>query len=139
MKNGDTSEDRLKQFTYEDTRCLFLKRRKEMKAIHSYIRSKKQWNDFEKMFMRLYGESIREADTALKLLGEFPFTELRRKAIEERTLCHGDFNYHQVILNRKYTAIINFDRMHVDIQVTDLYQFLRKVMKKIIGIRLWDF
>lgn len=130
MQNGDMSDERLKQFTYEDTRCLFLKRRKEMKAIHSYIRSKKQWNDFEKMFMRLYAESLLEADTALKLLDEFPVDEMRRKAIEERTLCHGDFNYHQVILNRKYTAVINFDKMHVDIQVKDLYQFLRKVMEK---------
>lgn len=130
MKNGDMCDERLKQFTFEDTRQIFLRRRKEIKAIHSYIRGKKQWNDFEKLFMRLYGASMQEAELSLKLLGEFPFEELRQKAIDERTLCHGDFNYHQVILNRKYTAIINFDRMHLDIQVKDLYQFLRKVMEK---------
>ena len=35
-----------------------------------------------------------------------------------------------MILNRKYTAVVNFDKMHYDIQVKDLYQFLRKVLEK---------
>lgn len=130
MRNSDMCEERLRQFTYEDTRQIFIKRQKEIKAIYSYIRRKKQWNDFEKLFMRLYGESMQEAETALALLEEFPFDGLRKSAIEDRTLCHGDFNHHQVILNRKFTAVVNFDRMHVDIQVKDLYQFLRKVMEK---------
>lgn len=130
LRNAEISDERLKPFTYEDTRTIFLKRRKEMKAIHSYIRRKKQWNDFEKLFMRTYADSMKEAEAALELLNQFSFDELRGRAIAEKTLCHGDFNYHQVILNRKYTAIINFDRMHMDIQVKDLYQFLRKVMEK---------
>lgn len=130
MQNGDSLEQRLQAFTYEDTRQVFLKRRKELRAIHSYIRGKKQWNSFEKLFMGLYRDSLAEAEAALEMLDLFPFEELREKAIQERTLCHGDFNYHQVILSRKYTAIINFDRLHLDIQVEDLYQFLRKVMEK---------
>ena len=73
---------------------------------------------------------MKEADAALSELNQFDFDGLRKKALDERTLCHGDFNYHQVILNRKYTAVVNFDKMHYDIQVKDLYQFLRKVLEK---------
>lgn len=130
LKNADASSERLEQFTYEDTKTLFLKRRKELRAIHSYIRSKKQWNDFEKLFMRMYADNLKEAEEALGLLQEFPYDQLRRRAIVEKTLCHGDFNYHQVILNRKFTAVINFDRMNLDVQTQDVYQFLRKVMEK---------
>lgn len=130
MRRIDLSEERRAQFSFEDTRQIFMKRRKELRAIHSYIRQKKQWNDFEKLFMRLYAERLKEADTAIGELDKFDFDGLRQKALEERTLCHGDFNYHQVILNRKYTAVVNFDKMHYDIQVKDLYQFLRKVLEK---------
>ena len=101
-----------------------------MRAIYSYIRQKKQWNDFEKLYMQLYSDCMQEADAALSELNQFDFDGLRKKALDERTLCHGDFNYHQVILNRKYTAVVNFDKMHYDIQVKDLYQFLRKVLEK---------
>lgn len=130
MRRCDLSEDRVEQFSFQDTRQIFLKRRKELRAIYSYIRQKKQWNDFEKSYMQLYGDCMKEADAALSELNQFDFDGLRKKALDERTLCHGDFNYHQVILNRKYTAVVNFDKMHYDIQVKDLYQFLRKVLEK---------
>mgnify|MGYP000007725265 FL=1 len=130
MRRCDLSEDRVEQFSFQDTRQIFLKRRKELRAIYSYIRQKKQWNDFEKLYMQLYGDCMKEADAALSELNQFDFDGLRKKALDERTLCHGDFNYHQVILNRKYTAVVNFDKMHYDIQVKDLYQFLRKVLEK---------
>ena len=133
MRRCDLSEDRVEQFSFQDTRQIFLKRRKELRAIYSYIRQKKQWNDFEKLYMQLYGDCMKEADAALSELNQFDFDGLRKKALDERTLCHGDFNYHQVILNRKYTAVVNFDKMHYDIQVKDLYQFLRKVLEKITG------
>ncbi len=130
MRRCETSEERVEQFSFEDTRQIFLKRRKELRAIYSYIRQKKQWNDFEKLFMRLYADRMKEAEAALEILETFDFDGLRKRALDERTLCHGDFNYHQVILNRKYTAVVNFDKLHYDIQVKDLYQFLRKVLEK---------
>ena len=80
--------------------------------------------------MQLYGDCMKEADAALSELNQFDFDGLRQIGTEERTVCDADFNYHQVILNRKYTAVVNFDKMHYDIQVKDLYQFLRKVLEK---------
>ena len=53
MRRCDLSEDRVEQFSFQDTRQIFLKRRKELRAIYSYIRQKKQWNDFEKLYMQL--------------------------------------------------------------------------------------
>ena len=130
MRRCDLSEERVEQFSFQDTRQIFLKRRKELRAIYGYIRQKKQLNDFEKLYMQLYCDCMKAAEAAIGELNQFDFDGLRKKALKERTLCHGDFNYHQVILNRKYTAVVNFDKMHYDIQVKDLYQFLRKVLEK---------
>lgn len=45
-------------------------------------------------------------------------------------LCHGDLDQHHVLMGNGYTAIIEYNRMHLGIQVSDLYRFMRKVMEK---------
>ena len=45
-------------------------------------------------------------------------------------LCHGDLDQHHVLMGTNYTAIIEYNRMHLGIQVSDLYRFMRKVMEK---------
>ena len=46
------------------------------------------------------------------------------------TLCHGDLDQHHVLMGGSYTAIIEYNRMHLGIQISDLYRFMRKVMEK---------
>ena len=45
-------------------------------------------------------------------------------------LCHGDLDQHHVLMGGSYTAIIEYNRMHLGIQISDLYRFMRKVMEK---------
>lgn len=45
-------------------------------------------------------------------------------------LCHGDLDQHHVLMGGNYTAIIEYNRMHLGIQAFDLYRFMRKVMEK---------
>ncbi len=45
-------------------------------------------------------------------------------------LCHGDLDQHHVLMGGRYTAIIDYNRMHLGIQVSDLYRFMRKAMEK---------
>ena len=45
-------------------------------------------------------------------------------------LCHGDLDQHHVLTGNNYTAIIEYNRMHLGIQASDLYRFMRKVMEK---------
>ena len=51
----------------------------------------------------------------------------REKAVY---LCHGDLDHHHILMGSSYTAIIEYNRMHLGLQVTDLYRFMRKVMEK---------
>ena len=46
-------------------------------------------------------------------------------------LMHGDYNYHNIwISSGKWIAVTNFEHFRMDVQVQDLYYFLRKVMEK---------
>ena len=40
-------------------------------------------------------------------------------------LCHGDLDQHHVLMGGSYTAIIEYNRMHLGIQISDLYRFMR--------------
>ena len=56
--------------------------------------------------------------------------ELQKKSIEDGCLCHGDYNQHQVLFGRDGIATTNFMKCRYDVQVSDLYQFLRKILEK---------
>ena len=37
-------------------------------------------------------------------------------------LCHGDLDQHHLLMGDGYTAIIEYNRMHLGVQSTDLYE-----------------
>lgn len=45
-------------------------------------------------------------------------------------LCHGCPDHHHILLGNSYVAFIEFNKMHLGSQMTDLYHFMRKVMEK---------
>ena len=106
------------------------KRKRELNRIRNYILKKKQKNDFDRRYMEVYPQAERQADKALQQMDEAGYEKLYQKAIQARTFCHGDYTQHNILMSKKYTAIVRFDRMRLDLQVSDLYLFLRKMMEK---------
>ena len=49
---------------------------------------------------------------------------------EKQTLCHGSYNYHNVLFTKTGIATTNFEKVQLQLQVMDLYDFIRKVMEK---------
>ncbi len=45
-------------------------------------------------------------------------------------ICHGDLNHHHILMGRDYVAVTEFNKMHLGLQVEDIYDFMRKVMEK---------
>ena len=75
------------------------------------------------------------ADAAEAMLGTSGYEALYEKSMEEYCVTHGEYNYHNVLMQTEGThsqieATTNFDKFKRDIQVEDLYYFLRKVMEK---------
>ncbi len=139
------SPDMAGKYCYGSMKSLLERHCRELRAIRNYMKNRKQKKDFENLYLQYYDEFEVQALAAENRIENCGYGELIGRALEERTLCHGDYNHHNVILMKKgdvksqggghdltgpVMATVNFDKMNINIQVNDLYLFLRKVMEK---------
>lgn len=109
----------------------FLCRNRELKKVRMYIRHKVNKNEFESLYLTYFEKMYQLASEAAVRLEKSGYEELYRESVEKKKLVHGDYNYHNVImLSGSETAVTNFEHFRADVQVLDLYYFLRKVMEK---------
>lgn len=105
----------------------YQKHTRGMKKVKNYICSKKKKNDFEMLFVRNYSMFFEQA---LEVV-QFQEKELEQKPVPQLYgLCHGDFNQHNIVFSKEGTAILNFERAFYDIQISDLGNFMRKMLEK---------
>ena len=53
-----------------------------------------------------------------------------RRFIQKGSICHGEYNQHNVLILGKNTAVTNFSHWSFDVQMADLYRFMRKILEK---------
>lgn len=109
---------------------LFEKHNRELKRVKTYIIDKKQKNEFEVRFLSVYDRFYSQAMEAAKQLSELDFDSIMKSCMENGTVTHGSYTYHNIIVTSKGIFTTNFDKADVGLQVFDLYYFLRKVMEK---------
>lgn len=109
---------------------VFIRHNQELAKVRRFIRSQPVKREFEALFLQHYEEMYAQAQQAERALEQSSYEELYQNAIHNQTLVHGDYNYHNILLMRNELATTNFDRAKVDIQVSDLTYFIRKVMEK---------
>ncbi len=98
---------------------------RELKRARTYIRSKRKKSDFELCVMKSFDfffEQAREAAEGIAGLWE--------PGMEPRFLCHGDLDHHHVLMGDGYVAVVEYNRLHLGLQMEDLYRFMRKAMEK---------
>lgn len=103
---------------------------KELKMASNYLKNKKHRTDFENMAYKNIGAFHREAVEAVERLNSPAIKEHLQNAYDTGELCHGSFNYHNVLFVGDEAAITNFDRCRNERRVIDLYQFMRKILEK---------
>ena len=158
LREVPLTKEQLLHNSYVDLMEVFDKRNRELKRVRSYIREKRKKNEFELCYLNCYDEFYNQSQEATRILGESNYGELMKEAVEHRYVCHGNYTYHNVIMLKAnqigFTnwntykqeeslsaaglrgtikanmATTNFDRACIGIQITDLYQFMRKVMEK---------
>ncbi|MDO5426171.1 MAG: phosphotransferase [Eubacteriales bacterium] len=106
------------------------KKLREIKKVRTYMRGRKQKTAFELLFLKAFETFSDQAGEVTELLEAAEFTELYAMSLEEGRVCHGDYNQHHVFLAGTNAAVMDFSRARYDIQIVDLYQFLRKIMEK---------
>ncbi len=108
------------------------RRSQELKRARNYMKNKRKKTDFERCALSnfsMFYQQAREAQEGME----------RLEKQQEHTplfLCHGDLDQHHVLFVQEAGgtdlkgAVIEYHKMHLGDQMTDLYHFMRKAMEK---------
>ena len=103
---------------------------RELKKIRQFSRKVVRKEEFELAFLKHFDEMYEWAEAAQEALLESGYEKLYRDSMERCSMIHGEYNYHNVLFLHGKIATTNFEKCRRDIQMEDLYYFLRKVMEK---------
>lgn len=111
---------------------------RELRKVRKFVRGLTSKGDFEIVFLKFFDEMYEWAKAAGELLAGSGYDGLYEESIKAGCLTHGEYNYHNILMGAggpganqgRILATVNFDKYKQDVQVEDLYYFLRKVMEK---------
>ena len=113
----------------------FQRHNRELRKIRKFVCGKRKKNRFEQEFLDTVCCFLGHGEEAVKRLEASDYKELRQAELERGAVCHGEFNQHNVLFSEgEVKAVTNFDKWNFDIQVGDLYRFMRKILEK----HQWD-
>lgn len=101
---------------------------REMKRVYTFMKGKKRKSEFELCALSCFPEFYQKAKEVEQRLAKSIYYQ--KFAAGSRDVCHGEYNYHNLIYTKKGIATTNFEHAEVGIQLMDLAYFLRKVMEK---------
>lgn len=130
----EDSSESLTVMSAEDLRQEYFRHNREMKKVRTFMRDKVDKGDFELAFLKHFDTMYESATAALERLEISNYEEILTESAQNHVLVHGDYNYHNVLMTYKGVATTNFEHSQRNIQITDFYYFLRKVMEK----NRWD-
>lgn len=105
-------------------------RNQELKKVRTFLCRKNTKCDFERLLLRSFPAYFEQAQEVQYQLEQNGCERLVRSSREKGSICHGDYDYHHVILVGQEMATIGFERCRYDLQVNDLYRYMRKILEK---------
>ena len=108
----------------------FDKHNRELRKVSRYIRRKSQKSPFETTLLQEYDYFLEQALEIENQWRAFQLESDTEYIKEQGILCHGDYQYHNIIHNGSGFSVINFERCIMDNTVRDLALFMRKVLEK---------
>ena len=108
----------------------FEKHNRELKRTKNYIRDKKKKNEFERCVLTTYSNMYEQAIRATEILKQSSYENMLSNVEETGCFCHGSYNQHNILMLEEGIAVTNFCKCVMQVQVYDLYQFMRKVLEK---------
>ena len=106
------------------------KHNREMKRARNFIRTRQKKGEFELLYLQCAETIFQNGADALELLKTSGSEKLYQQAVDGEHLCHGEYVHHNILLQRQETALVNFSRFEINVQMNDVSQFLRKIMEK---------
>ncbi len=108
----------------------YLRHNQELRKIRKFIRSHGAVCSFEKDYLSSVEWFLERGEKALKMLDTASYETLREKAFADGCICHGEYNQHNVRITETGEAVTNFGHFCFDVQISDLYRFMRKILEK---------
>ncbi len=124
-----TEEDR-HRLAASDVVEEIMRHNRELRKIYTFIRKKNRKNEFESAYLNCFPAVLKEAQEVEVSLQNSSYEKLREQALMEGHFCHGEYIHHNILVMNGKMAIINFEKFALDVQVNDLYLFLRKILEK---------
>ncbi len=118
-ENAKTEPDLLDQFRRHN---------RELKRVNTYMKSKKRKNEFEIYAINCFDRYYEKACVAEERLAGSGFYQMIQG--QQGDICHGDYNYHNLLMAPEGVATIGFERVGYGIQLLDFTYFMRKTLEK---------
>ncbi|MBQ7926174.1 MAG: phosphotransferase [Lachnospiraceae bacterium] len=99
---------------------------KELRRVRKYLLQRSQKSDFELSLLHHYGYFQEQADRVLEEWSRYSRLQER----DPGAFCHGDYQYHNILLGDRGMIVVNFEKFVGDNQIRDLYLLLRKLLEK---------
>ncbi len=103
---------------------------RELKKVRQFTRKVVPKGEFEFAFLKQFDQMYQWAEAAVEELERSDYEKLYAEEMKKFGMIHGEYNYHNIIMTKEGIATTNFEKFRRDIQVEDLYYFLRKVLEK---------
>ena len=97
----------------------------EILRVKKYLARRNNRSEFEILAARWCDSFYEEGQRTLEELENLgPGSDM------PKGICHGNYNYHNICFGFHMPIITNFEKMHRDYQMSDLYNIMRKLMEK---------
>lgn len=111
---------------------LMEKRIKSLDKMKDMIRKKNIKSDFDILYLKSMEFYKEMGKKALKTLQESAYYDLCAIAEADKSFCHHDYTYHNIILsNTNDVHVIDFDYCKREIRTFDISNFMIKVLKRV--------
>lgn len=108
----------------------YQKHTRELKLTGNYLKNKHKKSEFEQVASTTIQQFYEEAAQAVALLSDKKLLQRFENARQSYELSHGGYNYHNILFTGKTVAVTNFEKYKNECQISDLYQFMRKILEK---------
>lgn len=102
----------------------------EMRKIRKFIQKRQKKNAFEMKLLSSMERFLQCGEKMVLELKESDYEGLRQEHLDAGSICHGEFNQHNLLFADQKDIVTNFDKWGYDIQTADLYHFMRKILEK---------
>jgi CotS family spore coat protein len=111
---------------------LMAKRIKSFDKMRDMLRKKSNKSDFDVLYLRSMDFYKEIGIKALNCLEASSYYELCAIAERDKSFCHHDYTYHNIVLNDKEDVyVIDFDFCKREVRTFDISNFMIKVLKRV--------